>query len=265
MELIRRTRAVWAKRSVLGTLVTRDLRVRYAQSWLGYLWTVLDPLLMTMVYFFVFVRGDIGHQPYILFLIVGLLSWQWFSGSLTDTSRALTKEARLVRSINLPREIWVVRVVASKGAEFLLSLPVLIAFTIFYAAQGEAHVNGWLVLFPVAVVFQAVALVGLGLMLASVTVLVTDMQRVIRIALRILFYSTPVIYAARLVPEPYDYLTWFNPMTGILEAMRAGFFEHDQYPIVWGSMVVAVVMSVILLFLGVFVFRRLERPALKEI
>ena len=78
-------------------------------------------------------------------------------------------------------------------------------------------------------------MVGIGLILAPVTALVTDMQRVVRILLRMLFYATPVIYAGHLVPEPYDKVTWLNPMTGILEMMRAGFFTHDRYPIVWGA------------------------------
>jgi ABC-type polysaccharide/polyol phosphate export permease len=269
MELVRTTRELWSRRGVVATLVTRDLRVRYARSVLGYVWTVLDPLLMSLIYFVVFVfifkRGDLGHQPYFLFLVVGLLSWQWFSAALTDTSRALISEAKLVRSTNLPRQIWVVRVVLSKGVEYLFSLPVLAAFLVFYLIRGDAHVNGWLVLFPFAVLLQGVALLGLGLTLAPLTVLVTDTQRVVRIVLRMLFYATPVIYATKLVPEPYDKITWLNPMTGILEAMRAGFFRHDRIPIQWGAIAVAVVVSVGLLFIGLTVFRRLERAVLKEI
>ncbi len=269
MELVRTTRELWSRRGVVATLVTRDLRVRYARSVLGYVWTVLDPLLMSLIYFVVFVfifkRGDLGHQPYFLFLVIGLLSWQWFSAALTDTSRALTSEAKLVRSTNLPRQIWVVRVVLSKGVEYLLSLPVLLAFLLFYLIRGDAHVNGWLVLFPFAVVLQGIALLGFGLTLAPLTVLVTDTQRVVRIVLRMLFYATPVIYATHLVPEPYDKITWINPMTGILEAMRAGFFRHDVNPIQWGAIAAAVVMSVVMLFVGLAVFKRLERAVLKEI
>ena len=119
---------------------------------MGYLWTVLDPLLMSLIYFVVFVvifkRGDLGHQPYFLFLIIGLLAWQWFSSATTDTSRALISEARLVRSTNLPREIWVVRVVRRKGVEFLLSLPVLLGFAVFYLVTRGLHLNVWIVLFP---------------------------------------------------------------------------------------------------------------------
>jgi ABC-2 type transport system permease protein len=269
MRLLDRTRALAARRSVLRTLVVRDLRVRYAQSVLGYVWTILDPLLMSLIYFLVFVyifkREDVGHEPYFLFLVVGLLSWQWFSGSLTDTSRALIQESKLVRSTNLPREIWVLRVVLSKGVEYLLSLPVLLAFLVIYLVQGEAQVNPWVVLFPVAMVLQFIALVGLGLLLAPITALVTDMQRVIRIFMRMLFYATPVIYAGHLVPHPYDKVTWLNPMTGILEMMRAGFFAHDRFPILWGAIATSAVVSVGLLFVGTAVFGRLERAVLKEI
>ncbi len=267
--MLERGKAVYARREVLRTLVVRDLRVRYAQSVLGYVWTILDPLLMSLIYFVVFVhilkRGDLGHQPYFLFLVLGLLSWQWFSGSMSDTSRALIQESKLVRSTNLPREIWVVRVVASKGVEYLLSLPVLVVFLVVYLVRGEAHLNGWLVLFPLGLLLQVIAQVGLGLILAPVTALVTDTQRVVRIFLRMLFYLTPVIYAGRLVPPPYDKITWINPMTGILEAMRAGFFAHDTLPIVWGAIAAAVVISVLLLVVGSWTFSRLERAVLKEL
>jgi ABC-2 type transport system permease protein len=91
------------------------------------------------------------------------------------------------------------------------------------------------------------------------------MQRVIRIFMRMLFYATPVIYAGHLVPHPYDKITWLNPMTGILEMMRAGFFSHDKFPILWGAVATSVVVSVALLFFGVTVFGRLERAVLKEI
>lgn len=269
MRLVTRTQAVLARRSVLWTLVIRDLRVRYSRSVLGYLWTVLDPLLMSLIYFvvftYIFQRKGLGHDPYFLFLVAGLLPWQWFSGVVTESSRALIQEARLIRSTSLPREIWVARVVVSKGIEYLWSLPVLVFFTIVYLLRGQAHLNGWLVLFPLGIVVQFWFLVGLGLILAPVTALVNDMQRVIRILLRMLFYVTPVIYASHLVPKPYDTITWLNPMTGILEMMRAGFFTHDRFPIQWAAIGVGAAVTVVTLFAGFAVFARLERAVLKEI
>jgi ABC-2 type transport system permease protein len=131
--------------------------------------------------------------------------------------------------------------------------------------RGEAHLNGWLVLFPLGVLVQFTASVGIGLLLAPITALVTDTQRVIRIFMRMLFYGTPVIYAVDLVPEPFDKVMWLNPMTGVLELMRAGFFSHDRLPILWGAIATSVVVSVALLLIGNTVFGRLERAVLKEI
>jgi len=266
MTLIDRTRAITGKRQVLWTLVVRDLRVRYSRSVLGYVWTILDPLLMSSIYFFVFSflfkRGNVGHDPYILFLVIGLLSWQWFTGCLTGTSGALLADAKLVRSTSLPREIWVVRVVIAKGIEYVLSLPVLAVFTLFYVVQGKGHLNVGLLLMPVGLVMQFVLLIGLGLLLAPITTLVTDVARLIPLVVRILFYTTPVLYSGDIIPHPYDRIVWLNPMTGVLEMLRAGFFNQ---PVHSGPILVGAVVTVALLFIGATTFGRLERSVLKEI
>ena len=96
--MIERYRGIWARKAILNTLVRRDLRVRYARSWLGYLWTIIDPLAMALIYFVVFAvifkRPDAGHKPYFLFLLLGLLPWQWFNASINESARALVAEAR---------------------------------------------------------------------------------------------------------------------------------------------------------------------------
>jgi ABC-2 type transport system permease protein len=266
MILVPQARGLLAKRRILGTLVQRDLRVRYAGSALGYLWTILDPLAMAGIYFVVFTlifkARHVGFQPYVLFLIIGLLAWQWFSSSLTETSRALLSEARLVRSTNLPRELWVVRVVIAKGIEFLLSLPVLAGFTVFYLVKGDAHLNQRLLYIPVGLALQFVLLTGIGLILAPITALVTDTARVVRILLRMGFYSTPIIYGVHAAPEKIRSLLLFNPMTGILELYRAGFFPNDLN---YKSVMLSAVLSFGVLVVGTIVFERLESSVLKEI
>jgi ABC-2 type transport system permease protein len=264
MGLLARARAVYAHRRVLWLLVRRDLKVRYAGSVLGYLWTILDPLMMTGVYWFVFAvvfhRKGVGEQPYILFLVLGLLSWQWFSATITDTSRALTSEARLVRSTTLPREIWVLKVVGSKGVEFLFSLPVVAMFMIIYRKPPSWE----LVLLPLAILLQAVLLTGLGLMLAATTVLVRDLQRVVRIGLRVMFYMSPIIYSVGDVPQAQlRKLFALNPMTGIVELYRALAFP-DAFA-GWGVAGVAALICFAVLVWGATVFRRLESPVLKEL
>lgn len=103
LALIKRITAVWQRREILGTLVQRDLRVRHSRSVLGYVWTVLDPLLMASVYFvvftFIFKAGRVADTPYFLYLLSGLLAWQWFTGAVTDTTKSLIQEAPPVRLI----------------------------------------------------------------------------------------------------------------------------------------------------------------------
>ncbi len=266
MMIIDRYRRVWKRRAVLRTLVERDLRVRYARSWLGYVWTIIDPLAMALIYFVVFVvifqRPDAGHKPYFLFLILGLLPWQWFNASVNESARALLAEAKLVRSTNLPRELWVVRLVIAKGIEFLLSLPIIAVFVIVYVISGDTVLNWRLVLFPVALVMQFVLQIGVGLLLAPATVLADDTIRVVRIVLRLLFYGTPIIYTLDIAPVWLQKLLWFNPLSGILELYRAGFFPG---PLQLAPLVIGALMSVGLLVAGILVFARLERAVLKEI
>ena len=215
MSLVERARALWESRGILWLLIVRDLKVRYAGSVLGYLWTILDPLMMTGVYWFVFsvvfTGRRIGEDPYVLFIVMGLLSWQWFSATITGCSTALGAEARLVRSTALPREIWVLKVVGSKGAEFLFSLPIVALFMLLYHRAPSWQI----VLVPIAIVLQAILLTGIGLALAPATVLIRDLSRVVRIALRVLFYLSPVIYSVRrLEIGPVRQLFKLNPMTG---------------------------------------------------
>ncbi|MFE1645645.1 ABC transporter permease [Microbacterium sp. P01] len=245
----------------LWLLSARDLRVRYATSALGYLWSVLDPLVMSLIYWFIFTQvfqRTVGEVPYIVFLITGLLPWVWFNAAVTDFTRAFNKDARLVRSTAIPRSIWVLRIVLSKGIEFLFSLPVLVAFAIFSGATV-----GWgLLWFPVAVVLQVVLLVGLGLLVAPLCVLYGDLERTTRLILRALFYASPIIYGVADLPGVFPQLAAFNPLSGIFTLMRVGFFpdQWDTFSILTGA-----VMSFAFLGLGLFVFGRLERAVLKEL
>lgn len=245
----------------LWLLSSRDLRVRYATSWLGYLWSVLDPLVMSGIYWFVFSQifhRDVGAEPYIVFLICALLPWVWFNSSVTDFTRAFNKDAKLVRSTAIPRSIWVGRIVLSKGIEFLFSLPVLVLFAVFGGASA-----GWGILwFPVAVLLQTMLLVGLGLIVAPLCVLFSDLERTTRLVLRALFYATPIIYSVPDLPGVFRELGVFNPLAGIFTLYRAAFFPEQ-----WDSLAVGVsaVVCVVLLGVGLVVFRRLERPLLKEL
>ncbi len=261
------TRTPWAKyRHALWLLTTRDLKVRYSTSALGYFWSVLDPLVMAAIYWFVFTQvfnRPVGTEPYIVFLLSALLPWMWFNGAVSDSTRAFLKDAKLVRSTKIPRTIWVNRIVLSKGIEFLLSLPVLALFVLFAAVFGADVTVGWeVVLFPLAIALQAMLTAGVALIVAPLVVFFRDLERATKLVLRFLFYASPIVYGTANRPEQLHFWAAFNPLTGIFGLYRSAFFPSE---LDWFAVGVAAGMSALLLAIGLWVFRNSERQVLKEI
>jgi ABC-2 type transport system permease protein len=248
----------------LWLLTKRDLRVRYSTSALGYFWSILDPLVMAAIYWFVFTqvfKKSVGDEPYIVFLLSTLLAWTWFTGAVSDTTRAFIREAKLVRSTKIPRTIWVVSLVLSKGIEFVASLPVLVLFVIV----SGAHVTPDILLFPLAIVIQGVLTVGVGLIVAPLVVFFRDLERAVKLALRFLFYASPIIYGVTDLPTtPIDLHFWaaFNPLSGIFSIYRSAFFAEQ---LDWFMVAISAAMSIVILGIGMLVFTRSIRSVLKEI
>ena len=243
-------------------MTVRDLRVRYSTSVLGYFWSILDPLVMAGIYWFVFTQvfnRDAGSQPYIVFLLCALLPWMWFNGAVSDTTRAYIREAKLIRSTKIPRTIWVARLVLSKGIEFVASLPVLVIFGIVTGAT----LHWQAVFFIPAIILQTILTMGVGLIVAPLVVFFRDLERATKLTLRFLFYASPIIYG---LPDlrrlGLEFIGSFNPLAGIFSLYRAAYFpeELDGYPVL-----IAALMSLIILAVGILVFTRTERAVLKEI
>ena len=250
------------KFGALRILIYRDLQIRYAGTWLGYLWTLLDPLAMAFIYWLVFTQivgaKNIGEQPYILFLLTGILSWTWFNGSVTDSARSLVVESKMVRSIAIPRYLWVIKSIGAKGTEFLLAFPILIIITLITQQNVNLEIF-WIIL---AIVLQFLLLSGIGLILAPLTVLARDTSNLLRILLRMMFYLTPIIYGISDIPEKYQILSYFNPMTGIISMYRAGFWAE---PNLITAVIFSTIISLSIFIIGVVFFKRIERTVLKEV
>jgi len=250
------------KFGALRILIYRDLQIRYAGTWLGYLWTLLDPLAMAFIYWLVFTQiigaKNIGEQPYILFLLTGILSWTWFNGSVTDSARSLVVESKMVRSISIPRYLWVIKSIGAKGTEFLLAFPILIIITLITQASVNLEIF-WIVF---AIILQFLLLSGIGLILAPLTVLARDTSNLLRILLRMMFYLTPIIYGVSDIPERFQILSYFNPMTGIISMYRAGFWAE---PNLITAVIFSTIISLTIFVIGVTFFKRIEKTVLKEV
>jgi ABC-2 type transport system permease protein len=249
-------------RQVLRMLVQRDLQKQYTKFRLGYLWTIIEPLGMSMVLWFVFTMllgpRKLGLQPYLLFLSIAILPWWWFTKGISQSAQVFQKNKNQLRISTLPTELWVLRVLIVTMMEFILSLPVIgLAMLITRTYPGPL-----IILYPVGVVVQFLLMYGLALTISSCAVVVPDLARIVRIAMRAMFYLTPVLYAMSNIPERIRPFAALNPVVAPIGLYRIGFWpqEHESalhYAISFG-------LCGGILILGVFVFRRLEPRILKE-
>ncbi|WP_304451786.1 ABC transporter permease [Nocardiopsis sp. YSL2] len=275
-----RTLAVWEHRKVVGLLVRRDLKVKYQQSVLGYAWTMLEPLAMTMVYFFVFgliLNANRGmpdetteYGGFLLFLVAGILPWTTFGQILGEAPRAMITHAKLITTMKVPREIFPTATVGTKFIEYLLTWPILLVFVVVLG--GRPSVMGVFVWLPLAVVLTFVFGLGLTLFLSSVNVLLRDVERLTRIVTRLLFYGSAILFPASMVLTSDKVPGWamtlyqLNPLLGIFQMHRAvwfaGFEELTPTTLALSSSVVG---SILMLIIGYWTFRRLEMSVLKEL
>jgi ABC-2 type transport system permease protein len=261
---VERARRVWEFRRILSLLIGRDIRVRYASSMLGYVWAVLDPLALSAVYWFLFtqvITRKVGFPPYILFLVAGQLVWQWINSSINTSLNALRSESQMVRSSNVPRELWVLRVVLSQGVQYIFSLPVLAVFAIVYSKVP----NHDILLLPLAMLMTVLLGTGIGLILAPAAVLVRDLRSIVRIATRALFFLSPILYSLHDVAKKRasvaEFVSW-NPITGIMALFRSPFFPQE---LDWTDVAHSAIVIGALFVIGLWTFSRLERPMLKEV
>lgn len=268
---------LWSHRNSLRILVRRDLAVKYQQSVLGYLWSLIEPLGMGLIYWFVFgvlYARDTGRHlgeaagSYPLFLVSGIFAWQWASTALGEATNALTGQARLITVLNVPREIFPVGRVAGRFAEYLAGLPILVAVAGVYAVRGRIDPGWSLLALPLALAVEGVFLVGVALLLSALNVLMRDIERVMRLVIRVLFYATPIIYPLSLVRDS-GLPGWLkagyelNPLVGIVQLHHAVWYP-DEFPDA-GLLVATVAGSLLVLAVGAVVFRRLEPAVLKEL
>jgi ABC-2 type transport system permease protein len=261
---------VWRHHDALRLLVRRDLTVRYQQSVLGYVWTMLEPLAIAATYWFVFgvlynTRVGPEGEDYVLFLVSGLFAWIWVSGVLGEATVALTAQHRLITTIKVPREVFPISRVASKFVEYLAALPVLVIVAIVFRAE----VGLSLLLLPLAVLLQIIFLTGLSLLLSSLNVMLRDVERFMRLLQRVLMYALPVIYPLSKVvdsslPQWVKALYELNPLVGIFELHHAAWLPSEGLPD-GGLLAAATLGSLIMLLVGWVVFRRLEPAVLKEL
>jgi lipopolysaccharide transport system permease protein len=241
-------------RDLITVLTQKELKVKYKRSFLGYLWSIANPLSLALVFFIAFkVVMKIGIENYTLFLISGLFPWQWFANSVNSSPVVLLGNASLIKKVNFPRELLVVASVLNDMLHFILSIPVIVLFLIYYGMKPDLT---WIVGIPLLLSIQFMMLCGFGMALAAINLFFRDLERLTFIFTTLLFYLTPIIYSENMIPENYRHLIFFlNPIVPLFVSWRSLFMEGD---INFDRIVAPFLFSLILFLIGHAIFKRLK-------
>jgi lipopolysaccharide transport system permease protein len=224
-ELIKGLAEVYRYRALISALVSRELKARYRGSVLGFLWSMLNPFLLMLVYWLVFsiyMRYDMKN--YHVFLFCGLLPWIWFSSSILEGCNSIMTGASLVKKVLFPAEVLPIVVVISNLIHFFLALPILIAFILFSKIPFGLN----LLAFPVVVAVQFIFTLALVLLLAALSVHYRDIQQILGNIITLWFFLSPIIYPLTNLPEGAAHhisLMKLNPIAHIMNGYHRVFLQ----------------------------------------
>lgn len=256
-EVMRRARVRYTW-DVVSHLVGREFRLRYARSFVGWLWAIADPLARLLILSFLFKRILVVDQPnYTVFLFVGIVTWAWFSSALVSATASAVDRRDLLFRPGVPRAVVPVVSVLTDFLDLVAALPVLALFLI-----NGVGLHWTILAFPVVLFVQFLLILGVGYLLCAANVWVRDVRHLIITLMSLGFYLTPVFYGRSNVPERFRWVQTINPMTHILEAHRAVLVQGH---LPGRGFYVVAVLAVVLITMGMVVYNHLSGTFVDEL
>ena len=252
---------VWSYRELLMLLVRRDVSVTYKQTILGPAWFLIQPVLTTIMYMFVFgglakISTDGAPQP--LFYLSGIMLWNYFSDSFNASSNVFTNNASVFGKVYFPRLVVPLAGLTSNLLKLLIQLVLFILVYIGYRIAGvQLPIRPALLLFPFLVLLLAFHALSWGLIISSVTSKYRDLKFLVAFGLQLFMYATPIIYPLSAATGRIRTALELNPLTPIFEAFKYGCLGCGTLS--WGGLLYSTVFMLVMLFISLIVFNRVER------
>ena len=253
--MISTLKEIWAYRSMIRTLVHKDLRGRYQASVLGFLWTFIVPLCQLLVYtvvFSVIMRSNV--EKFYLYLFVALIPWNFFSSCLTGGASCIIQQQSLVNKIYFPREVIPIAYVTSSFVNMLYCEVVVIAVALF---SGVHFSFLGILCLPVVMAVEYVLALGITMIMSAVDVYFRDLEHILGIVSMAWMFMTPIMYDMSMVPENLRFIFRLNPMTSIVTAYRDILYSGGVPRL--ETLLVSAGMGIFFLVLGFLVFGKLKR------
>jgi len=252
---------LWRARDLVMLFVWRDFVAYYKQTILGPLWYIIQPLLTTVVFTFIFgsvAKLPTGGLPQFLFYMSGTVVWSYFSACITKTADTFITNTQLFGKVYFPRLAVPVSILISNLITFAIQFGLFLAFMGYFAMRGSVlHPNWWMLMTPVLILMMAGLGLGFGIIISSLTTKYRDLRFLVTFGVQLLMYATPVILPISSFPERFRWIVLANPMTPIVETFRyaflggAGSVNLPNLAYSLGFMVAVVVI-------GTVIFNRVE-------
>lgn len=247
-------------RELLRTNVKKEIRGKYKGSFLGVLWSFVNPLLMTLVYAIVFpflLRSTTPH--YVTYLVIGILPWNWFTINIAQGTTVFLSNAGIIKKVYFPREILPISVVTSGMVNYLISLLII---AIFLICSGIGF--SWFIVFlPIVIIIQFLFTLSLVFLTSAINVYVRDAEYIINFFIQMIFYATPILYTLDMFPVRFQTLLKLNPLVTIINSYRDILF-YQSMPHLKTLGVLFIICS-LLLFITYKLFKKLSKGFAEEL
>ena len=249
-------------RELLKTSVKKDIGGKYKHSFLGVLWSFINPLLQILVYALIFplvMKNGGSYKDYTVFMVCGLIPWAYFTTVINRASFIMIENGNILKKVYFPRSILPLSLVTSETINFLVSCIIILAFIVI---KGFG-ISKFILFFPLGLLIQYVLLLGIALIFSAVTVYMRDIQHSIGVVLQLLFYATPIVYSIDTIPEGFRWILKWNPMTYIIEGYRAIFYNQTMPDL--KALGILGVISIVILIVGYLLFNKLQKRFAEEL
>ena len=239
-------------RDLLVVLVQKELKVRYNNKLLGYLWSIANPLASALIYYVAFrIFMRIHVEDYPIVLISGVFPWQWFTNAVGSAPTLFVGNSTIIKKVNFPKQIVPLSSGLNHMIHYIVSIPVIILFLYIF---GRAPSWSWLYGVPILLFIQFIMIYGLTLLLASINVFLRDLERLTNILLHFIFYVTPILYPLEHVPARYRSLIVFNPFGPLMVSWRQLILKGTMEPL---YLLVSLGYALLFWAIGYWVYRKL--------
>ncbi|KMQ72137.1 ABC transporter permease [Chryseobacterium koreense] len=251
---------VWRYKDLVYMFVKRDFVSSFKQTILGPVWFFINPIFTTLVYILVF--GNLAKlptdgAPKILFYLVGVTLWNYFSSCLTGTSSTFTGNASIFGKVYFPRLVTPISVVISNLMKFGVQFLLFLCFFFYYWYQGEVHPNLWILATPFLILLMAAFALGAGMIFSAMTTKYRDLNMLLGFGVSLYMYATPVIYPVSALSGIWKKLAMGNPLTGIFECFKYGWLGKGDFSAL--MLGISTLIIFIILAMGTIIFNKVEK------